>query len=61
LNSSIVAPCNELVDTWCRLTFQQTLYWFKLALMKAFSFIDLKVALTNCVSVHLLHSLVCQI
>jgi hypothetical protein len=41
LNSSIVAPCNELVDIWCRLTFQQTLYWFRLALMKAFSCIDL--------------------
>jgi hypothetical protein len=41
LNSSIVAPCNELVDTWCRLTFQQTLYWFRLALMEAFSCIDL--------------------
>jgi hypothetical protein len=35
LNSSIVAPCNELVD-WCCLTFQKTLYWFRLALMKAF-------------------------
>jgi hypothetical protein len=41
LNSSIVAPCNELKDTWCRLTFQQTLYWFRLALMKAFSCINL--------------------
>jgi hypothetical protein len=41
VNSSIVAPCNELVDTWCRLTFQQTLCWFRLALVKAFSCIDL--------------------
>jgi hypothetical protein len=40
LNSSIVAPCNELVD-WCRLTFQQNLYWFRLALVKVFSCIDL--------------------
>jgi hypothetical protein len=40
LNSSIVAPCNGLVE-WRRLTFQQTLYWFRLALMKAFSCVDL--------------------